>query len=323
MEILLAIVKIIAGFAVLVWGAERFVHGAAGTAKNLGVSTLVIGLTIVGFGTSAPEILVSITAAINGNPGLAVGNALGSNITNIGLVLGTTALIFPLVVSSRILKREFPILLATMGLGLILLWDNHLSRLDGSILLGVLAFITIWLVRVGMTPSGMEPLSTEMEKEIPKIPLSRAIFWTVVGLLLLLGSSQILVDGAVSLATIYGVSDMIIGLTIVAIGTSLPELAASLASAFKKEPDMAIGNIIGSNMFNLLAVLGIPGLVSPITLEADTISRDYSVMLGLTVLLFIFAYGFRKPGHISRLEGALILTGYLAYMVVLYLSIHR
>lgn len=322
MEIAIAIVKILGGFAVLVWGAERFVHGAAATAKNLGVSTLVIGLTIVGFGTSAPEILVSVMAALNGNPGIAVGNALGSNITNIGLVLGSTALIFPLVISSRLLKREFPILLATMGLGLFLLWDNELSRLDGAILLGTLVLLTLWLVRQGMTQPSSEPLTAEMEKEIPKMPLSRAILWTVLGLVLLLISSHFLVDGAVTLATMFGVSDMIIGLTIIAVGTSLPELAASLMSAFKKEPDMAIGNVIGSNMFNLLAVLGIPGLLSPITLEDHAISRDYSAMLMLTVLLFIFAYGFRGPGRINRLEGGVMLAGYIAYMVVLYFSIH-
>ena len=323
MEIFIASIKILGGFAVLVWGAERFVHGAAATAKNLGVSTLVIGLTIVGFGTSAPEILVSVMAALNGNPGIAVGNAIGSNITNIGLVLGSTALIFPLLVSSRLLKREFPILLATMGLGLFLLWDNELSRLDGAILVGTLVLLTLWLVRLGMTQPSSEPLSIEVEKEIPVMSLPHAILWTVLGLALLLISSRILVDGAVTLATLYGVSDMVIGLTIIAIGTSLPELAASLMSAFKKEPDMAIGNVIGSNMFNLLAVLGIPGLLSPITLEAHAVSRDYSAMLGLTVLLFIFAYGFRGPGRINRLEGGILLTGYIAYMVVLYFSIHR
>lgn len=321
MDIVIAILKIIGGFAVLVWGAERFVHGAAATAKNLGVSTLVIGLTIVGFGTSAPEILVSLMAAINGSPGIAVGNALGSNITNIGLVLGTTALLYPLVVNSRILKREFPILLATMGLGLFLLWDQQLSRLDGAILLGTLVVFTVWLVRVGMTQPASEPLTIEVESEIPRMSLGRASMWTAVGLVLLLISSRILVDGAVAIATIFGVSDLIIGLTIVAIGTSLPELAASVVSAIKKEPDIALGNVIGSNMFNLLAVLGIPGLIAPMQLEPDMLSRDYAVMLVFTIMLFIFAYGFRGPGRINRVEGGIMLTGYIAYMVVLYLSI--
>ena len=321
MDIIIAILKIIGGFAVLVWGAERFVHGAAAMAKNLGVSTLVIGLTIVGFGTSAPEILVSLMAAINGSPGISVGNALGSNITNIGLVLGSTALVYPLVVNSRILKREFPILLATMGLGLFLLWDLQLSRTDGIILLGTLVVFTVWLVVMGMKQPASEPLTIEIESEIPRISLGRAGLWTAVGLVLLLISSRILVDGAVAIATIFGVSDLIIGLTIVAIGTSLPELAASVVSAIKKEPDIALGNVIGSNMFNLLAVLGIPGIVSPMQLEPAMLSRDYTVMIALTIMLFIFAYGFRGPGRLNRIEGGLMLTGYIAYMVVLYSSI--
>ena len=302
MDFVIPIIKILGGFAVLVWGAERFVHGAAATAKNLGVS---------------------IMAAINGNPGIAVGNALGSNITNIGLVLGCTALIFPLVVSSRLLKREFPILLATTALGLFLLWDNELSRLDGMILIGTMVVLTLWLIRQGMSQPASEPLTAEIEQEIPAMTLPRAIMWTVLGLVLLLISSRFLVDGAVALATLFGVSDMVIGLTIIAIGTSLPELAASLVSAFKKEPDMAIGNVIGSNMFNLLAVLGIPGLISPIALENQALSRDYSTMMIMTVVLFLFAYGIRGPGRINRLEGGLLLTGYLVYMLILYFSIHH
>jgi len=323
MELLIASLKIIGGFVVLVWGAERFVHGAAATAKNLGVSTLVIGLTIVGFGTSAPEILVSLMAALNGNPGIAVGNALGSNITNIGLVLGVTSLVYPLAVHSRILKREFPILLATMALGLFLLWDQELGRLDGVILLGCLVGLTVWLVRLGKTQPTFEPLTQEVESEIPIMSLGRASFWTAFGLLLLLISSRVLVDGAITIATIFGVSDLIIGLTIVAIGTSLPELAASIVSAYKKEPDIALGNVIGSNMFNLLAVLGIPGIIAPLKLEPVMMSRDYAAMIAFTVFLFIFAYGFRGPGRINRIEGGLLLTGYIAYMVVLYLSIAR
>jgi cation:H+ antiporter len=227
------------------------------------------------------------------------------------------------MVNSRILKREFPILLATMALGLFLLWDLHLSRLDGFILLGTLLALTVWLVRVGKTTPASEPLTQEVANEIPKLSLGRAGFWTAMGLVLLLISSRILVDGAVSLATIYGVSDLIIGLTIVAIGTSLPELAASIISAIKKEPDIALGNVIGSNMFNLLAVLGIPGVVSPMALEPAMLNRDYAVMLVFTVMLFIFAYGFRGPGRINRIEGGLLLAGYIAYMVVLYLSIAK
>jgi len=305
----------------LIWGADRFVHGASGTARNLGVSSLIIGLTIVGFGTSAPEILVSITAAINGNPGIAVGNAIGSNIANIGLVLGTTALLYPLLVGSKTLKREFPIMLIMMGLALFLILDHELSRYDGIILISGLVALTVWLIRMAKTKKGYEPLIHEYDHEIPRISLKYAISWTVFGLVLLLLSSQVLVYGAVNLAKFYGVSDLIIGLTVIAIGTSLPELATSIMSAIKKEPDIAIGNIIGSNMFNLLAVLGIPAVIAPITLEQYVINRDYGVMLGLSVLLFIFAYGFKGPGRISRFEGAVLLTCYIVYMAYLYNSV--
>ena len=321
MELLKFIVAVIGGFAVLVWGADRFVHGAAGTARNLGVSSLIIGLTVVGFGTSAPEILVSITAAVNGNPGIAVGNAIGSNIANVGLVLGATALFFPLVVGSDTLKREFPIMLAMMGVALFLILDHELSRYDGVILLsGIIAF-TFWLIRMAKAKTGYEPLTHEFDNEIPHITLGSALLWTAVGLALLLISSQTLIYGAVGLAKYFGLSDLIIGLTIIAIGTSLPELATSIMSAVKKEPDIAIGNIIGSNMFNLLAVLGIPAVIAPISLEADVLTRDYATMLGLSVLLFMFAYGFKKRGRINRFEGGVLLSIYFGYMSYLYISV--
>lgn len=321
MELTTYILAIIGGFVVLVWGADRFVHGAAGTARNLGISSLVIGLTIVGFGTSAPEILVSVMAALDGSPGIAVGNALGSNITNIGLVLGTTAIVFPLVVGSQTLRREFPIMLGVMLLGLLLLWDRELSRLDGIILLCGMVLFTFWLVHLGRSQQRPEPMRDEFESEIPIIPLKRAVFWTVAGLILLLISSRILVYGAVNLAEHFGVSDLIIGLTIIAIGTSLPELAASLMSAFRKEPDIAIGNVIGSNMFNLLAVLGIPAVIHPIPLDTLVLYRDYAVMLILTVLLFLFAYGFKGRGRINRFEGSILLAGYLSYITYLVYSV--
>ena len=319
MELAKYILAIIGGFVVLVWGADRFVHGAAGTARNLGISSLIIGLTIVGFGTSAPEILVSIMAAIDGSPGIAVGNALGSNIANIGLVLGATAIVFPMIVGSQTLRREFPMMLGMMIIGLLLIYDQQLSRLDGAILLTCIVGITLWLIRIGKTQRLHEPMRDEFESEIPIIPLKTALIWTVVGLVLLLISSRVLVYGAVNIAKFYGVSDLIIGLTIIAIGTSLPELATSLMSAIKKEPDIAIGNIIGSNMFNLLAVLGIPAVISPIALEAHVLHRDYAVMLVMSVLLFLFAYGFKGVGRINRFEGTVLLGGYFAYMA--YLSI--
>lgn len=321
MELLNYIAAIIGGFVVLVWGADRFVHGASGTARNLGISPLIIGLTIVGFGTSAPEILVSITAALKGNPGIAVGNAIGSNIANIGLVLGATALLYPLLVNSKTLKREFPIMLAMMAMVLFLILDDELSRYDGIILISAIVAITLWLIRMAKAKQDYEPMSHEFDHEIPRIPLKTALAWTLFGLSLLLISSQVLIYGAVNLARYFGLSDLIIGLTIIAIGTSLPELATSIMSAAKKEPDIAIGNIIGSNMFNLLAVLGIPAIIAPISLEAHVVTRDYAVMLGLSILLFFFAYGFRGKGRINRFEGGFLLCAYIAYMAYLYFGV--
>jgi cation:H+ antiporter len=316
------LLAIVGGFVFLVWGADRFVVGAAATARNLGVSPLIIGLTIVGFGTSAPEMLVSAVAAWQGNPGLAVGNAIGSNITNIALILGLTALLTPLAVNSRMLKRELPILTVTMLAGLTLLLDGQLSRLDGTLLLLGLLVMVVWMVRTSLKDRDGDPLGTEFSEEIPSdMPMNRALFWVGVGLLVLLLSSRLLVWGAVGIAQALGVSDLIIGLTIVALGTSLPELAASVVSALKGEPDIAIGNVIGSNLFNLLAVLGLPGLISPLAIESAVLTRDYPVMIGLTVMFFLMAYGFRGPGRrINRLEGGLLLACYVGYQTLLYFS---
>ncbi len=315
--LLLSVLAVIGGFALLVWGADRFVDGAAATARNLGVSTLVIGLTIVGIGTSAPEMLVSAMAAWQGNPGLAVGNALGSNITNIGLVLGVTALITPLLVRSETLRREYPLMFAFMLLALWLTMDGELSRVDGVILLiGLLALI-LWMVALGLRRNH-DPLEREFEQEIPRMTTGVAMLWLLLGMVLLLGSSRLLVWGAVNIAQAFGISDLVIGLTIVAIGTSLPELAASVMSALRKEPDIAIGNVIGSNMFNLLGVLGLPGVIAPLRLEPAVLSRDFPFMIGLSIALFVMAYGFRGDGRVNRWEGLLLITGYGAYLGVLY-----
>ncbi|MEW6647738.1 MAG: calcium/sodium antiporter [Pseudomonadota bacterium] len=317
---------ILGGFVLLVWGADRFVTGAAATARNLGVSPLIIGLTIVGFGTSAPEMLVSAMAAWAGNPGIAVGNAIGSNITNVGLVLGLTALIAPLSVHSETLRREFPILFAVTTLALILLLDGELSRIDGVILLAGFGLMVYWLVGLGLREracdpavQACDPLQDEFAEEIPAdMAMGRALFWVAFGLVVLLLSSRLLVWGAVNVAQHFGVPDLIIGLTIVAIGTSLPELAASITGALKGEDDIAIGNVLGSNMFNLLAVLGLPGLIHPLATPDDVMTRDFPIMFGFTVLLFAFAYGFRGQGRINRPEGGILLIGFIAYMGLLF-----
>ncbi len=316
------VLAIIGGFGLLVWGADRFVIGAAATARNLGVSPLLIGLTIVGFGTSAPEILVSAVAAWNGNPGLAVGNAIGSNIANIALILGATSLIAPLQVHSGTLQREMPILLFTTVAALALVWDGSLDRADGIALLVGLLVMLAWVVYLGLsTRRGTDPMAAEYAAEIPTdLSTLEALFWLLAGILVLLLSSRLLVWGAVDIAIYLGISDLVIGLTIVALGTSLPELAASIASALKNEHDIAIGNVIGSNMFNLLAVLGIPGVIRPGAVDPAVVTRDFPVMIGLTVGLMVMAHGFRAAGHINRLEGAILVIIYCSYQSLLYFT---
>ncbi len=316
-NLLLSVIAIITGFGLLVWGAERFVYGASAIAKNFGVPPLIIGLTIVGIGTSAPEILISIVAAYQGNPALAVGNALGSNITNIALVLGVTAMVTPLVVKSETLRREYPLMFIIMLVALVLLVDNHLGQLDGLILVSGLFIMMSWMILQGKKQK-RDPMEKEFDQEIPKISTAKAFLWFAVGFILLIVSSRGLVWGSVNIAKAAGISDLVIGLTIVAIGTSLPELAASIVSALKKEHDIAIGNILGSNMFNLLAVLGIPGLISPSIIDNAVLSRDFPFMIGLSIALFIMAYGFKGEGRINRFEGGLLVGGYISYMLVLY-----
>jgi len=322
---------IIIGFVVLVWGADKFVLGGAASARCFGVSPMIIGLTIIGFGTSAPEMLVSAVAALEGTPNLAIGNAIGSNITNIALVLGVAAMATPLMVKSQILKREYPIMFAVMLLALLVMWDLKLNYVDGIILLVGLVFIMGWMVKVGLNENKLsnnqvndsteqDPLESEFESEIPNLKLSIALFWLIFGFVLLLASSKVLVWGAVEVAQFFGVSELVIGLTIVALGTSLPELAATVMSALKGEHDMAIGNIIGSNIFNLLAVIGIPALITPIVLEENVLQRDFLSMIGISLVLFVLAYGFRGNGRINRVEGFLLFSLYIAYMGWIYIS---
>ncbi len=327
MQLLYPLLAITGGFFILLWGADRFVMGGAASARCLGVSPMIIGLTIIGFGTSAPEILVSIIAALDGSPNLAIGNALGSNITNIALVIGVTAIVTPLLVKSRILKREYPIMFSVMLLALVLMWDLQLTFTDGIILMIGLVLILGWMVKMGLDENKQsnhnpqDPLEDEFESEIPKMSLGMALFWLGAGFILLLVSSKVLVWGAIEVAHFFGVSDLIIGLTIVALGTSLPELAATVVSALKGEHDLAIGNIIGSNIFNLLAVIGIPALITPIQLEAAVLHRDFLTMIGLSIALFIMAYGFKKAGRVNRLEGSLLVSAYIGYLSWLYISI--
>jgi cation:H+ antiporter len=310
------------GAGLMTLSADRFVIGAAAVAYNLRVPPLIIGLTIVGFGTSSPEILVSGMAAWQGSTGLAVGNAIGSNIINIGLVLGLTALITPLDVHSSIPRRELPVLIGIMLIAWLLLADGTLGRLDGILLLAGVVPMLAWMTYLGMkSRESRDALDQEFSAEIRTgMTMPLALFWLVFGFLLLLISSRLLVWGAASIALHLGISELVIGIVVVALGTSLPELAASLASAIKQEHDIAIGNVIGSNIFNLLAVLGLPGVIHPGTIDAHVINRDFPIMFLMTLMLFAMAYGFHGPGRITRFGGVILLTAYIGYQTLLYFS---
>lgn len=311
---LLPSLAILAGLLLLVWSADRFVAGASATAQHFAVPPLLVGMLIVGFGTSAPEMVVSVLAASQGNPGLALGNAWGSNIANMALILGITALIAPILVQSVILRKELPILMAVTALSALLVWDGVLSRLDAAVLLLVFGTLVTWSI-VEARNSGGDALATETATELQahQMPLRRALLWLGVGLLLLVGSSRLLVWGAVSIAQSLGVSDLIIGLTVVAVGTSLPELASCVAAARKGEHDIALGNVLGSGLFNTLAVVGLAGVIAPMDIGIDVLTRDLPVMAGLTVLLFVMGWGFRGQGRINRLEALVLLALYVGY----------
>ncbi len=319
---LFPVIAILLGLALLVWSADRFVEGASAVATHYSVPPLLVGMVIVGFGTSAPEMVVSTNAALQGVPALALGNGWGSNIANIGLILGITALINPITVHSMILRKELPILMGITLLSGYLAYDYAISRPDSWILLVVFAALMTWSVVEGMR-GGNDALGTETAAEMQTnaMPLAKAGFWVVAGLLILMGSSRLLVWGAVSVAQALGVSDLVIGLTVVAVGTSLPELAACVAAARKGEHDLALGNVLGSNLFNTLAVVGLAGAIAPIPLAPEVISRDFVVMAGFTAVLFLMGWGFRgQLGRINRWEGSALVAAYVAYTLWLLRS---
>lgn len=314
---------ILIGLILLVWSADRFVEGSASTAKYFGMPPLLIGMVIVGFGTSMPEMVVSSLAAFDGNTGISLGNAYGSNIANIALILGISALISPIIVHSSVLRKELPILiLVTLG-SVVLLLDYNLSRLDAMILLLIFAGLMGWTITQGLKKN-KDPMAQDIQNELSEnqMPIKKALFWLVVGLILLIISSRILVWGAVELAELFGISDMIIGLTIVAVGTSLPELASSIIAARKGEHDIALGNIIGSNLFNSLAVVGLAGIIHPFIIEPIVVYRDMVVMAVLTMFLFVICYGFNgNQGRINRYEGVSLLVAYFAYTLWLVIEV--
>jgi cation:H+ antiporter len=314
---LLASFAILAGLIILVWSADKFVLGAAATAKQLGMSPLLIGMTIVSLGTSAPEIFVSATASLQGSGVLAIGNAIGSNIANMGLVLGITALIAPLPIQAKMLKKEIPILFVVTLIAGFALLNLNIDLMDSILMFICLAITIVWLFRGTEEQQGIVGMDEEEAEELNAMSRGKAIFWLVVGLIALMFSAQILVWGAVEVARNFGISELIIGLTIIAIGTSLPELAASVASALKGHHDIAIGNVVGSNIFNLLAVMPIPGLIATTEVTPEVLYRDYGTMLLITLFLIGFVYMFRANGRVGRRAGGLLLLGYFSYLGLL------
>ena len=311
---LIATIAVFGGLTLLVLGADRFVSGAAGAAQALGVSPLIIGLIIVGIATSMPEVFVGGVAAWDGKTRIAIGNALGSNIANIGLVLGATALFAPIMVKSRTLPREFLLMLAAMLIAFVLMSDLRLTRIDGLLLLTALGLMMMWIFRQARREASSAPATDEQEASIGLI---KSALFMLIGLTVLLGGAELLVHGAVHIARELGVDDLVIGLTIVAVGTSLPELAASLMSVAKKQMDIAVGNIIGSNMFNMLMVLGIPCIIYPDTFGSEVLMRDFSVMSGLTLLMAWMVFRSGKGGY-GRTQGVVLLLCFAGYQYWLF-----
>ncbi|NAW82457.1 calcium/sodium antiporter [Vibrio sp. V43_P6S15P86] len=313
-----AVALLIVGLVLLVWSADKLVFGSAAIARNVGISPLVIGMTILAMGSSAPEMMVSATAAWDGKTDTAVGNVLGSNIANIALILGITALIKPLSISSAVIRRELPLMIAVTVLAGILLWNSHLGFYEGVLLFVLFgAFLFAMLQISRKEQKSGDVFLDDQESEIPEgVSNPKAIMWVVIGLILLPLAASMLVDNAVIIAKYFGMSDLVIGLTIIAIGTSLPELAASLAGVLKGEDDMAVGNIIGSNVFNILAVMGIPGIINPSVLSEYAMGRDFWVMLGVSLLLVAMCLG--KSRSINRIEGAILFACFLGYQVYLF-----
>ncbi|MCR4530825.1 calcium/sodium antiporter [Acinetobacter venetianus] len=308
------VIAVILGLVLLVWSADKFIDGASATASHFGMPPLLVGMVIVGFGTSAPEIVVSVMAAIDGNPGLALGNAYGSNIANIALILGVTVLIQPIMVHSAVVRKELPLLLLVTGICIFQIFDGVLSRNDAIIMLLMLVLYMGWTIWQGMRNQS-DVLSHEFDHQLQEkeVPLKTSIFQLIFGLIVLVISSRLLVWGAVEIAQAFGVSELIIGLTVVAVGTSLPELASSIAAARKGELDIAIGNVIGSNMFNTLAVVGLAGIIHPTIVPPEVLQRDMVVMGTLTLSLLLFTLSFKGQGRIGRVKGSIWLFSFVAY----------
>ncbi len=309
---ILASISIVIGLLFLTFGADRLVLGSSAIALKLGVSPLLIGITIVAFGTSAPELIVSINAALSGNGGISVGNVVGSNIANIGLILGVASIITPMIVHVNLIRRDIPLMIVISLVSAWFIYGAEVSRLEGFFLFaGLITFLVmsiVWAKQESPDPS----LVKELEEPLQNAHIATWLAWlyVAIGLGLLAGGSELLVGGAVHIAEVFGMSQTLIGLTIVAVGTSLPELATSVTAAFKGESDIAVGNVVGSNIFNALGILGVAAMIRP--LPTATFSMlDVGVMLGFAILMLPMA---RNNMRILRWEGAILLSGYVAYM---------
>jgi cation:H+ antiporter len=326
-SLLIPSILFIIGLVLLVWSSDIFIDGASSVAKHMSISPLIIGVVVLGFGTSSPEILVSIHASLDNSPALAIGNVIGSNIANIALVLGVTAMVSPIIVKSSLLKQEFPIVIAVSFLGIILMLDGDLDETDGIILLITLIITMIWMIKANKQTNindkslDPDPLKTEIIQELnqlKKISLSKSITMLISGIIVLIISANLMVTGAIDIAKYFNIPDLIIGLTIIAIGTSLPELAAAIAAAKKSEKELMIGNILGSNLFNILAVLAMPALISPSTVDKTALLIDYPIMLMLTVVMMVIALPKNGKSVIRRWVGFLLTLSFVAYLVLIY-----
>tara|TARA_B100001094_G_scaffold332865_2_gene406975 strand:- start:9980 stop:10963 length:984 start_codon:yes stop_codon:yes gene_type:complete len=315
-----------AGLALLLWSSDRFIFGASALSKNLGLPPFLIGLTIIAVGSSAPEMFIAAVAAFNNQNDTAIGNVLGSNTANILLILGCTTLVKSMAIRSKTIFKELPLLLGASLLGAWCIHDGILSRLDGLILLIGFIGLMIYLIHDAIMhqreAAHDDQLAENYPKEVPlHVATSKASFWVVLGLVLLPTSAQMMVEGASGIARLFGFSELMIGLTIIALGTSLPELAASITSVLKGEDDLAVGNIVGSNLFNILAVLAIPGIINPTSgnnfIDPLAITRDLYIMLGSTVLLIILICVGAKPHRLSRWQGGILLLAYIAYQLTI------
>lgn len=319
--LLLPSLLLIIGLALLVWSSDIFIDGAASTAKHLSISPLVIGVVVLGFGTSMPEVVVAVLASLDNSPGLAVGNAVGSNIANIGLVLGFTALIAPIVVKSSILKRELPVLLAISIGAYLLVLDGHLGFYDGIILVIALIAVMGWMIKANKALDPKDPLADDTQHELdemPELSKNKALLFLIAGLVILMVSAKMMVSGAVDIAHYFEVPEVVIGLTIIAIGTSLPELAAAISAARKNEADLMIGNIVGSNLFNILAVLAVPALLAPSILDSSVLYLDMPIMLGFTLAMLLMAIPRKGKAVIQKSQGILLVSLFIAFLILLY-----